>query len=137
MSNNAKWFSEIESQYRSYFSTRLKKALPDYDIKFPTEESNNTPTKFPTVFFHEIAQSERGNDLENDGINAVMETIEIQVYTNDSLAENKDITATAAVLMKQLRFSMITAPVHMKEGENIRRSVSRYRRIIGCDDVVE
>lgn len=134
--NNAKWFAEIESKYRSYFTTRLKKSLPDYNFNFPTEETNSTPTKFPTVFFHEISQSETGNDLENDGVNAVMETIEVQVITNDTLAENRDITATATVLMKQLRFSMISAPVYLQEGENIRRSVSRYRRIIGADDGV-
>lgn len=136
MSNNAKWFTEIESQYRSYFTTRLKKSLPDYSFYFPTEESNSTPTKFPTVFFHETDQMETGSDLYNDGVNAVMETIEVQVVTNESLAENKDITATTAVLMKQLRFSMASAPTYLKEGENIRRSVARYRRTIGCDDVV-
>lgn len=134
--NNAKWFTEIESKYRSYFTTRMKKSLPDYNFNFPTEETNNTPTKFPTVFFHEISQVETGNDLENDGVNAVMETIEVQVITNDTLAENRDITATAAVLMKQMRFSMISAPVCLQEGENIRRSISRYRRIIGADDSV-
>lgn len=136
MSDNAKWFTEIESKYRSYFSTRLKKALPDYNFNFPVEESNSTPTKFPTVFFREIAQVETGNDLSNSGVNAVMETIEVQVITNDSLSENKDITATTALIMKQFRFNAIALPTYLKEGENIRRSISRYRRIIGCDDEV-
>lgn len=136
MSNNAKWWSEIESKYRSYFMTRMRKALPDYKFNFPTEADNSTPTRFPTVYFHEIAQSETGGDLENSGINAVMETIEIQVVTEDTLAENKDITATAAVLMKQLRFSATSLPVYLKEGENLRRSVARYRRIIGADDSI-
>jgi len=136
MSSNAKWFHEVESKYRSYFMTRLQKALPDYTFNFPMEEMNNTPTEFPTVFFHEISQIETGNDLDNSGINAVMETIEVQVITNDSLSENKDITATATLLMKQMRFNAVALPTYLKEGENIRRSISRFRRVIGCDDEV-
>lgn len=136
MSSNATWFHEVESKYRSYFMARLKKALPDYTFNFPVEELNSTPTKFPTVFFHEVAQSETGNDLENSGINAVMETIEVQVITNDTLSENKDITATTTLLMKQMRFNAVALPTYLKEGENIRRSIARYRRIIGCDDEV-
>lgn len=136
MSDNETWFSQIESKYRSYFSTRMKKALPDYSFNFPTGEMNSTPTKFPTVYFHEVLQTETGNDLDNVGINAVNETIEINVYTNGNMSENRDITAVAVVLMKQLRFNMISAPVYTTEGENIRRSVSRFRRIIGADDGV-
>lgn len=136
MSNNPKWFLEIESKYRSYFTARMKKALPDYTFNFPTESDNSTPTQFPTVFFHEIRQTERGNDLDNAGVNAVLETIEVQIVTDESLAENKDITATATLLMKQMRFNIISAPTYLKEGENIRRSISRYRRVIGADDDV-
>lgn len=133
---DAKWFTQIESKYRSYFKTRLSKALSDYTFDFPNEEINTDPARFPSVFFHEVAQSETGNDLDNSGVNAVMETIEIQVLTNDTLAENKDITATAALLMKQFRFNMISSPTYLKEGENIRRSITRFRRIIGADDEV-
>ena len=137
MSSNEKWFMQVEDKYRSYFTTRLKKALSDYSFDFPVEQSNATPTKFPSVLFHEVSQVETGNDLDNSGVNAVVETIEVQVLTNGTLAENKDITAVSAVLMKQLRFSMIMAPTCLQEGANIRRSVARYRRVIGADDSVE
>ena len=136
MSDNGKWFAQIENKYRSYFSTRLKKSLPDYSFNFPVEQENSTPTKFPTVYFTEAAQREVGNDLDNAGVNAVMETIEVQVVTNDTLSEIKDITAVTTVLMKQLRFNMTAAPVYLKEGESIRRSIARYRRVIGADDEV-
>jgi len=136
MSDNALWWSEIEAKYRNYFSARLKKSLPDYTFNIPTERQNSTPSEFPTIYFNEVSQSETGNNLANDGVNAVIETIEIQVITNDTLAENKDITATCALLMKQFRFNMIMSPVYLQEGGDIRKSVARFRRIIGCDDGV-
>lgn len=136
MSSNAEWFLELEDKYRSYFSTRMRNSLPDYTFNFPVESDNSTPTEFPTIYFHEIAQVEKGNDLGNEGVNAVLETIEVQVITNDTLSEIKDITAVATLLMKQMRFNIISAPTYLREGENIRRSISRYRRIIGSDDSV-
>lgn len=136
MSSNARWWTEVEAKYRNYFTARLKKALPDYNFNFPVEKSNSTPTEFPTVYFHELSQSETGRDLENKGINAVFETIEIQVVTDGALAENKDITATTTLLMKQMRFNAIMMPTYLQEDGEIRRSVARYRRVVGADDNV-
>ena len=39
--NNLKWWAQIESTYRNYFTARLKKALPDYQ----EAKKENSPRK--------------------------------------------------------------------------------------------
>lgn len=130
------WFAEIEAKVFTQieYMLALKTDAPYPDLKCTTV-SQNTVVNFPTLYLHELQAVEAGNDLYNSTVNAVISTIEIQVWSNENEKKCKDILSTAIVEMKKLRYNVIMFPDVVTD-RNIAWGVARFRRMVGSDDTI-
>ena len=134
MSSNELWFAQVGGILYTHFVTRMKK-LTNRKIKYTQSNSDISPTSLPAVHFQELEPIEVGNDIENSGIHAVGETIQLTVYGNGQMSEVKDIMSKSVLCMKQMRFNMTGMPVYTTN-HDIKYGVARFRRLIGADDII-
>lgn len=129
---NEAWFSKIESRVFTIFKKRMREEFPN--VFYTTANEKVVESKFPCVYLHELEQLEQGRDLDNVTVNAVLSTIQIQVFTKTA-AENKDIMTEAVLQMKKLRFNVAAMPIYTSEGDKtIFLSVARFHRMLGAGD---
>ena len=130
------WFSKIESEVFTQVSYMLSERK---DAPFPklkcTSVSQNEITSFPTLYLHELQPVEAGMDLTNESVNAVLCTIEIQVWTNTTELDCKNILTAAILEMKRLGFNVTMFP-SVTTDSKIRWGVARFRRMIGNGDTI-
>lgn len=129
------WYSKIEGQVFSQIEYMLKYRA---EAPFPTlnctsVNENIVPTQLPTLFCHELQPVEVGQDLDNISVNAVMSTIEIQVWTDKGQTECKSILVEAITEMKRLRYNIIMFPT-VTTNNGISWGALRARRVIGAGD---
>ena len=81
-------------QLESIITTQLKVRVPILtdnrypNMSFSNEITDETPS-FPNVYIHELEPSEIGNDIANNKIHALRDTIQIEVSSNTSKADAK------------------------------------------------
>ena len=112
----------------------LKKKYPK--INCTTTNESETPAKFPTLYLHELAPLEVGQDLTNESVNAIRCTIEIQVWTSGGTTPEKDcqnILSDAVIEMKRFNFNISAMPM-VQTTDKISWGVIRCTRIIGAND---
>lgn len=132
---SATWFSEIESKVFSTVSYRLKRELRGKlsgTLKCTTDGASDSAPYFPTWYLHELEPMETGQDLTNDFVNALIETIEVQVYTK-SKSECELIMDETVVQMKALHFDVTAMPIVMSN-TNVFTGKARFRRVVGGGD---
>lgn len=131
---NEDWFAQIESKVFTQVSYMLTERE---DAPFPnmkcTTVSQNTVVNFPTMYLHELQPVEAGNDLDNTTVNAVLSTMEVMVWSNESEKHCKDIMAAVILEMKKLRYNVTMFPV-VQTDSKIAKGVARFRRMIGAGD---
>ena len=121
----------IFSIMKSLTIAELKSTYPNI---FVTDKSKtNDEAVFPTVFFQETSGVERGADLEGKSINAVLETIQIDVTTNTSKADANKVMSVVADIFKKMRFTIQSMPNFEYDGETYRKT-ARFQRVIGAND---
>lgn len=129
-----KWFLNILPSVFTQVEYMLSKRK---DAPYPklncTTKSQNTITQFPTLYLHELQPVELGEDLVNDGVNAVLSTMEIQVWSNVSETECKAIIADAVLEMKRFGYSVTMFP-DVRTDNKIAWGAARFRRVIGAGD---
>ncbi len=124
-------------QLESIILTQLKVRVPKLtnnkypNMSFTNEISDKTPS-FPNVYVMELQPSEVGNDLENNQIHALRDTIQIEVSTNVSKAEARTVKNACITAMKALRYSFVVDTY--AKVDNLHRYVIRMRRIVGSGD---
>lgn len=132
------WFSQIESTVFTVVQAKVSKKIKNiyYTTKNETwmNESESTSGKFPTLYLHELNPAEIGQDLAGRTINAVLSTIEIQVYTNTSENECRKICTEAILAMKSLGYSVTLFPDPSTKTK-VSTAVMRFRRKIGSGDI--
>lgn len=130
--NGENWYAELESRLFTIFKTRLTAQFNN--VKCTTKDKQIIERDFPMVYFHELEQVEIGNDLDNTSVNAINETIQIQVYAKKD-EDCRNITAESVSQMKKLRFNIAAMPIytHSEDGR-IALSVFRARRVYGGGD---
>lgn len=130
------WYMEIEETVFSYVTFKLKKkginVFCTTEIAKTSVDSNGNPTMFPTIYLHELQSKEVGQDLTNTSVNAVLSTIEIQVFTK-SKEDNQKYCGEVAEIMKELQYNATGLPIINNMGEYY-LGASRYRRVIGSAD---
>lgn len=133
----AEWYSSIESTVFTIVQYNLKtrQDAPYPGLYCTTASSSETPTKFPTLYLHELTPSEQSQDLENTEINSILHSVEIQLFSNKSEAEVRNIMADAIKEMKKLRYSVTLFPDPVTNNK-ISYAVARFRRAIGRDDTL-
>lgn len=135
------WVFDLETNIFSNVTTIAKAKLQkkykrmNFDAAFTTVEKNlDKDPVFPTIYIHEMPGLERGADLEGTSVNAVQETIQVDVITNTKQSDAKGIMAILADAFKQMRFQITAMPEFKNDSEKNFRSVARFRRIIGAND---
>ena len=131
------WYAELESKIFTILKTRInKKYKTKYpDLNFTTDDTNRTPIKSPTIYFREIDSREMANNLENNVVNMVLETIEIDVHSL-TRAECHNVSAMVRDEMKAISFSIIQQSPPMDDSEWW-VCVMRFQRPIGSGDRIK
>ena len=125
------WYADIENRVFTYVKHYIQNTYPDLDCT--TKGYNIAPTQFPAMYLHELPSVEIGQDLDNISVNGVMSTIEIQMFSDISENECKEMMFEAIGLMKSLRYA-VTAFPDVTTNNNIAFGVARFRRAIGNGD---
>lgn len=127
---------DIETRVSSRIKNKLSGLKEIYpDINFTTDNRLPDNPSFPTVYIHELLSVEKGNDLENVTINAVLATFQIEVYDTDSFESTKQVMNKVCEVMKSMGFSIISMPQFNNDDSYYRR-VARFRRMIGSGDTL-
>lgn len=125
------WFSQIESTVFTYLQYELRNKLlaPYPDLNCTTKSQSTTPSVFPTLYIHDLSPIEQAQDLENDEVNAVLATIEIQVFSNRSESETKQIISTAISLMKDAHWNITLFP-DPQTRDKVSYAIARFRKLV-------
>lgn len=131
------WTSDIESmvftRVKAKGNNALKSKYPN--IYFTTSDKTQKQPQFPTVYLHEVGSVERGMDLENTEINAVLNTIQVDVTDNESQGRVKEVMNNIVKTMKSMGFTVISLP-EFQNTNDIYRQTARFRRMIGKGDLL-
>ena len=125
------WYLQVQSKVFTQIQYMMKKKYSK--LNCTTKNENGLPAEFPTLYLHELDPIERGQDLTNETVNAVLSTIEIQVWTNTTEDDCRKIMAEAVNQMKKLQFNIIGMPFVMTS-DKISHGVMRGRRMVGNGD---
>ena len=131
--NNA-WYQDVESSVYSRAKAILTSKLKTkYSDLYITDDDNNIKNpKFPTIYFNYLQPSERGMDLEGITINAILLTVQIEIYTKDKISAN-EVSKYLVETMKSMGFRA-SMPSFNNISEDYKRTVSRYSRVVGYGD---
>lgn len=124
-------FGSILNRIFTQVSYMLKKKYSA--LNCTTKGENVGQAQFPTMYMHELPAVETANDLDNTTINAIICTIEIQVFTKNNETMCKDIMNDAVLEMKRFRFNVTDMPI-VDTSNYISKGVARFRRIVGSGD---
>ena len=130
------WFARIESTIFTYVQYMLQERLnaPYPDLKCTTKSQSTKPSYFPTLYLHNLTPIERGQDLENKEINAVLATIEIQVYSNQSETEANKIMTDAISYMKADHWNVTMFP-DPQTSDKISMAIARFRKMVTKNEI--
>lgn len=137
MAVNKPWWAELESRLFTIYKTRLNKLLSE---RFPNLNCTASPmtksaSKFPTAYFRMVDWLEAGNDIENVNTNAILASSQVDVISNTSLNDCKEVIYETINIMKSLRFNMIGMPTYTASN-NLYTGIVRFRRYIGGGETI-
>ena len=129
------WAFDLETKIFSLIKaktyTKLKDTYPK--ICITNSDRSNSEPQFPTVYIHELTPTETNSDLEQNQINSVIETIQVDVTTNESKKVAKDVLTEIAKEFKKMSFSIIAMP-SFDDDKKIFSATARFRKIINATD---
>lgn len=126
------WFSYLESRIFTLVKTEMKKKYPD--VNYTSKSTSAAISQFPTIVIKEIDQRELGMDLDNTTVNAVRETIQIEVYSDQNASsECESLSRQAFMVMKKLRFNGTGRGILFRDGDIWERA-DTFVRVIGNGD---
>lgn len=130
------WYSQIESSIFTYLQYMMKNRqnAPYPRLNCTTKSQSTKPSEFPTLYIHNLNPVEMAQDLENDEVNALLATIEIQVFSNVSEKEANDIMTTAISLMKENRWNVTMFP-DPQTSDKISYAIARFRKLVTESDI--
>jgi len=132
------WISDIPSivftRIKTIATERLKTKYPD--LFFSTEQSLPKEPQFPTVLVKRMQGGEAGQTLEGTEINAILSTFQIEIFDNVSERHAQEVADVVCEIMKSMRYEMIGEPFPDNSDDEVFRNISRYRRIVGGNDVL-
>lgn len=136
------WNNDIPSivftKMKLYTSKKLNERYPNkYNSTNYTRQSRSqTNAKFPTIMFKGLQGAETGADLNGDTVNVVISYFQIDVITNTSQTDAYNIADVVMEAMKTMRYQLVGDLIIDDSDENTYRVISRYRRLIGHDDIL-
>lgn len=121
--------------------TRVKAKMPQSikdkypKMRFTTSDTSSSTPQFPTVYIHMLESSEVGEDFEGTDINGINASFQIEVSDNQSQARAKEVMDEVVLTMKSMRFRAVGMPFFSNTSGTY-RSITRYRRKIGSNDIL-
>lgn len=133
------WYSEIESTIFTHLQYVLIEAdnapFPELNCTTSSKsESLENVSDFPNLYVHLLPLSEMGNDLTNETVNAVRATFELQLYSDKSENECREIMTACIQEMKKLHFNVSMFPDPQTAAEKKYFAIARFTRVIGAGD---
>lgn len=125
--------TQVFSLIKAKFSTKIKSRYKD--LNFTTSDKSSTKAKFPTAYIHLLESPEIGSDLDGTSVNGINATFQIEVTDNQSQTRADEVAKEILKIMKSMRFKSVGMPFHDNQGDTY-RTVSRYRRPIGAEDIL-
>ena len=125
--------SQVLTRIKYGFPQKLKDKYPN--LTFTNSDRNEDDPKFPTVYIHQMGSIEQGEDLTGENLNAALVTYQIEVTTNVNQSEAQEVMNYIIKSMKKMRFSIVFMP-EFQNTTSVYRSVARFRRMIGENDIL-
>ena len=138
---STKWVADTRS---AIFTIVRKNILDKYIEEYPdlyfTRKENNDELEtnmYPACYFH-FSYVERGNDLTNDGINAILMMITVDITASESQGVEVAEEIAFAILdeLKAMNFNVTMIPETITLDSNVERVIFKCERIIGFNDVL-
>lgn len=105
------------------------------DENFGKRLINNKKPTFPYVLVYRLPGSEVGHTLDKTGVNGILTTLVIEVFSNDSEDVCDEISSYITdIMVGDFGFEMVGEPHPDYKGTDEPRYVSRYRRVVGASD---
>lgn len=126
----------VRTKVNSRLSQRLRK---DVDAPYTektlnmTSTRNGTPAKFPTLNVDSLGEPSTADDIWHKKQCAIISTIELKAYSNDTLTEARNIMDKAGDVMISMGYSLIYGPEDISDTYKV--MVARFRRIVGGGDI--
>lgn len=122
------WAYDIGMQIYSLVSYELKSKLSNYDDLYITNKSKSTSSpQFPTIYIRELPSVETSRDLENDTINGIQITMQVEVTTNKDETELRKIMSVVADVFKKYHFNVV-ALLDIDDSGDVIKGIARFRR---------
>ena len=105
------------------------------DALFMTSVRGSMPQSFPTLNVDSLGEPSDGDDLDGNGQNFIISTIEIKSYTNTTLAKARKLADQSGNVMLEMGYSLIYGPETLSDVSPY-CVVTRFRRRVGKGDVL-
>ena len=133
------WYSEIESTVFTLLQYVLveKIAAPYPTLNCTTSSQNESLENvddFPALYVHLLPAVEMGNTLVNEDVSAVRATFELQVFSDNSESECREIMNACILEMKKLHFNISMFPDPQTQDKKY-FAITRFTRVIGSGDL--
>lgn len=133
------WYSEIES---TIFTLLQYVLVEKIGAPYPTlncttssqNESLENVDDFPALYVHLLPPVEMGNDLYNEDIAALRATLELQVFSDESESECRQIMNACIREMKKLHFNISMFPDPQTSDKKY-FAIARFTRIVASGDL--
>ena len=134
MANQSDWYDLLETKIYNKVAKFIAKENGS-EVFCTTDEVNVSETEFPTVWIHELEGLERGMDLTNMTLNAVLYSVQIDVFSKTK-SEAQRLMRYATASMKTMMFNITSLPLTFQDSPDVYHSVARFRRVIGGGDAI-
>lgn len=104
------------------------------DLFFTSSDINENNANFPAVVIKELPSMEMGMTLVNDGINAVLYGVQVEVWSNKSQLECKRVMKSVLNILKEMQFTINQMPNF--DNTKLYRLIIRANRVIGGNDII-
>jgi len=134
------WVTNKQNEIYTYLKYRALVALQTKypNLFFTQDDSPNESPKFPCVYVHFLSPIETGRDLDNDSVNAVVCTLQVDVTVPEQMGMSAatEVSDNVVENLKRMRFSITAFPEFSNLNTNTKRKILRAERTIGVDDIL-
>ena len=123
----------VFTKLKQKFSQTIKDKYSMTDKNFSTVGSSDTPAVFPFVYFNSLPASEQGRDLEGISVNGALFSFQIDVYSNKTQSETRNVMKEVTRVMKSMGFEINSMP-SFESTKEVHRMTARFRRSIDEND---
>lgn len=125
----------VFTKLKQNFSQTIKDTYKMTDKNFSTVGSSDTPAVFPFVYFNALPASEQGRDLQGTSVNGALFGFQIDVYSNKTQNEARNVMKEVARIMKTMGFEINSMP-SFEDTKDVHRMTARFRRMFGANDTL-